>query len=58
MSSRYDVKNFIRKVAEADAHSLCELTDGVHIHTVEYTDEAAYRRALEELTAAGFIYAE
>lgn len=56
ISSRYDVKNFINKVAQADAHSLCELTDGVHIHTLEYTDEDAYKRAIEELAAAGFIY--
>lgn len=56
IASRYDVKNFINKVAQAEAHSLCELTDGVHIHTLEYTDEDAYKRALEELTAAGFIY--
>ncbi len=58
LSSRYDVRNFINKVAKADAHSLCELTDGVHTHTLEYTDEEAYARAIEELTAAGFIYRE
>lgn len=58
ISSRYDVKNFIRKVREADAHSLCELTDGLHIHTIEYTDDEAFRRMKEELAEAGFIYDE
>lgn len=58
LSSRYDVRNFIKKVEQADAHSLCELTNGVHTHTLEYTDEEAYAKAIEELTAAGFIYSE
>ena len=58
IASRYDVKNFINKVSKADAHSLCELTDGVHIHTLEYTDDDAYMRAVEELSSAGFIYRE
>ncbi len=56
ISSRYDVRNFMKKVKGAGAHSLCELTDGVHIHTIEYTDEDAYKRAVEELNAGGFIY--
>ena len=58
IASRYDVRNFMNKVAEAGAHSLCELTDGVHIHTIEYEDETAYKKALSELNAAGFIYRE
>ena len=58
IASRYDVRNFMNKIAEAGAHSLCELTDGVHIHTIEYEDEAAYKKALSELNAAGFIYRE
>lgn len=58
LANRFDVKNFIKKVAQADAHSLCELTDGVHTHTLEYTDEEAYARAIEELSTAGFIYKE
>lgn len=58
IASRYDVRNFMSKIAKAGVHSLCELTDGVHIHTIEYTDEDAYKRALSELDAAGFLYKE
>ncbi len=58
IASRYDVKSFMKRVAEAGAHSLCELTDGVHIHTIEYTDEDAYKGALSELERAGFLYTE
>ncbi len=58
IASRYDVKSFMKRVAKAGAHSLCELTDGVHIHTIEYTDEDAYKGALSELERAGFLYTE
>ncbi len=58
IASRYDVKSFIKRAAKVGAHSLSELTDGVHIHTIEYTDEDAYKRALSELKRAGFLYTE
>ena len=56
LSSRYDIKEFMRKIAENDAHSLCELTDGVHTHTIEYPDGTALARTLQELKEAGFMY--
>ena len=56
IASRYDVKNFVQKIKKSDAHSLCELTDGMHIHTVEYTDEDAFKLAKKELKKAGILY--
>lgn len=56
ISSRYDVRNFMRKITESDAHSLCELTDGIHIHTLEYRDDEAFERTVRELKDAGFIF--
>ena len=58
LSSRYDVRNFIKLSIESAAHSLNELTDGLHIHTLEYTDDEAFERTVQELTAAGLIYHE
>ena len=58
IASRYDVKNFMKRVQMSAAHSLCELTDGLHIHTVEYADEDAYERALQELDDAGILFKE
>ena len=58
ISSRYDVKNFMKRVEMSAAHSLCELTDGLHIHTVEYADEDAYERALQELDDVGILFKE
>lgn len=58
LSSRHDVKEFMDKVAEYGASLLSALTGGVHLHTLSCPDEAAYRRTLEELTAAGLLYGE
>ncbi len=56
ISSRYDIKKFMQQISEHAAHSLSELTDGIHIHTIEYPDEAALERTLRELKEAGLIY--
>ncbi len=56
IASRYDVKCFLQKTAKAGAHSLCQLTDGIHIHTIEYPDTDALRRTKDELKEAGFLY--
>ena len=56
IASRYDIKVFLQKVASSDAHSLCELTDGIHIHTIEYPDKDSLERTILELKEAGFIY--
>lgn len=58
LSTRYDVKQFVNKVAEESAHSLCELTDGIHLHTLECPDESAFERVKEALGAAGLLYHE
>ena len=56
IATRYDVKCFLQKVAESEAHSLCELTDGIHIHTIEYPDKETLDRTINELRESGFIY--
>lgn len=58
ISNRFEVQAFLQKIEKTDAHSLCELTDGLHIHTIEYRDEACFLRMLDALTKAGFIYKE
>ncbi len=56
ISSRYDIKKFMQRISEHEAHSLSELTDGIHIHTIEYPDEGTLERTLKELKEAGLIY--
>lgn len=55
LSSRYDVSEFIRKVAESDAKPLCDLTDGIHLHTLRCPDRETYDRVVRALDEAGFL---
>lgn len=57
LKSRYDVKQFMEKVAKADAHALSELTDGIHLHTIVCPNEEVFEEVCKELIAAG-IYME
>ena len=58
LTSRYDIDQFIRKINEEKAHALSELTDGVHLHTLQCPSQAAYERVLEGLSAAGILYTQ
>ena len=58
LSSRYDVAQFIRKVAQSDAKPLSALTEGIHLHTLRCPDEAAFERVRAELDSAGFLVRE
>lgn len=54
--SRYDADVFLKKVAVSGAALLCELTGGVHLHTVRCPEPEAYRRILHALRQAGVLY--
>ena len=56
LKSRYDVKNFVERSAEA--LPLSSLTDGLHLHTLLCPDEEAFRRVVKELGEAGFLLEE
>ena len=56
MSSRYDVKQFVKKVETHAARPLALLTDCVHLHTIRCPDRNAYQRVLEQLNEAGILY--
>ena len=47
--SRYDVAEFLRRVAEHGARPLAELTGGVHLHTIRCADEKTFLRVRESL---------
>ena len=56
VTSRYDVQQFLEKVANSEARPLADLTGGIHLHTVRCPDEQTYRRVLEQLGDAGILY--
>ncbi len=54
--SRYDADSFLEKLAKDHVSPLCDLTGGIHLHTISCRSEAAYKRVLEELTAKGILF--
>ncbi len=58
IATRYDVRSFMKRSRDAAAHALYELTDGIHIHTLQYPDEDTFQRTVRELEAAGLLYRE
>ena len=58
LRSRYDVEQFLRRVAEHGARPLSALTGGIHLHSLRCPDEAACRRVTDALREAGFLLEE
>lgn len=56
--SRFDVDEFLRKCRTSGARPLCDLTEGVHLHTIRCTDEATMSRIEQALQAKGLLVTE
>lgn len=54
--SRFDADDFVRRLEKGQALPLCDLTGGVHLHTISCPNEAAYRRVLEQLKCEGILF--
>ena len=54
-STRADVHAFMQRLRETKAHLLSELTDGVHLHTLEADEPAQLDRAVAALREAGYL---
>lgn len=54
--SRFDVRNFLSKVAENNAAILCDLTNHVHLHTISCHSQEEYCRVLSELDKKGILF--
>lgn len=55
LSSRYDVSQFMERLKHDGGEPLSALTAGIHLHTLQCPDEAAYERTREGLRAAGML---
>lgn len=55
LRTRRDVKQFVAKLEENDAAPLLNLTNGVHMHTIEAANEDELDIIEEELKQHGFI---
>ena len=58
LQSRFDVEQFISVISNEEASLLSELTEGIHLHTIEADDEQKIIQACERLREAGILYTE
>lgn len=56
ISSRYDVDQFLSKVHNEHVKPLSDLTNGLHLHTIQCKDEVVYERIMHALKEKGFLY--
>ncbi|OCN00005.1 transcription repressor NadR [Caproicibacter fermentans] len=54
--SRFDADDFVRKLEKSRSLPLCDLTGGVHLHTISCPNEDAYRRVLEKLKQENILF--
>lgn len=54
-SSRYEVAQFVSLIARQAAAPLSALTDGIHLHTIQCPDDAAFERVKNALREQGFL---
>lgn len=55
LRSRSDVDEFIRRVKDSGASQLCDLTGGLHIHTLSLPGGEAYAKIKEVLIEKGIL---
>lgn len=53
--SRYDADAFYQKIQQSGARPLCDLTGGIHLHTLRAADEATLDRVVQGLKDKGFL---
>lgn len=56
LSSRYDVEQFIRRMADSHAQPISALTGGVHLHTLSCPSEDAFTYLKATLADMGMLY--
>lgn len=58
ISSRLDVRDFMKSIEDEGARPLAALTGGVHLHTIQVKNEEDYEKIREELKRRGFLVEE
>ncbi|MEG0451982.1 MAG: transcription repressor NadR [Coprobacillus sp.] len=56
IASRYDVDQFLKKVNNDNSKPLSQLTNGLHLHTIQCLDEEAYQRILDALNKKNYLF--
>lgn len=56
IASRYDVDEFMKRVNTKQASPLSQLTDGLHLHTIQCQDDGVYQRIAKVLDEKGYLF--
>lgn len=56
IESRYDAEKFVKAINEAEASLLLQLTEGIHLHTLEADDEEKLHAAIHALRNEQILY--
>lgn len=55
IQSRLDIDNFMNRLEKVEAKPLAELTDGVHMHTIEVPSEEVYEKLISLLRKKNYL---
>jgi transcriptional regulator of NAD metabolism len=55
LKSLFDVEQFMGKLKEEGVKPLSNLTEGVHIHTIEADDSLVMNRIIQALEEKGYL---
>ncbi|MCQ2450215.1 MAG: transcription repressor NadR [Clostridia bacterium] len=55
IASRYDAQEFMENVRKSKAGQLCDLTNGVHYHTISCPNPETYDRIVRALSEKGIL---
>ncbi|MCU4816331.1 transcription repressor NadR [Bacillus cereus] len=55
VSNRFDVEQYLQKIENTNASYLSQLTDGIHLHTIEADSKEKLDAACKALDKAGFL---
>lgn len=58
VASRFDADGFVERSRQLNAAFLCDLTGGIHIHTLSVPDEEAFVRICDNLSEKGILVGE
>lgn len=54
--SRYDVDQFLKNIDQGQAKPLSQLTDGLHLHTIQCQNNDVYHRIVKALDEKGYLF--
>ncbi len=56
LQSRYDVNEYLNKVSKSQASPLSQLTDGVHLHTIQCDSKEIFNKIITTLDQKGYLH--